>query len=380
VALRAGLAARHRGGYGVRADRAVQDAVSAPCEGAAPDPWELAPAEEHFARALEIQRRLGNRSSEAQTLTNLGILYFTRGDFEESERVAGEALALARSIDHKRVMGGALTTIGAVQQMQGRLDEAATTYAAVAAMAHAAGEQATELDAIVNTAEVLRWRGALPESRQRYEEGIAMARKLGRKKTLAYAIAGLAELELVEGKLAAARARYGEALASYQEFGDRLGTADSRLAVAAVGLAEGNAPAAIAAARTVAAEFRAQQVKEREAAAMELLARALLGAGKSAEAEQAIVTAANLAAKTSDVNLRLTVEITHARVIGGAAGAAMLRRAAAEARAKQLALPALEARVALAELTGDRTASAAVSRDARARGYMLIANRAATAI
>ncbi|HEX7153528.1 MAG TPA: protein kinase [Thermoanaerobaculia bacterium] len=333
---------------------------------------EIPAAEVQFTRALEIQRRIGNRAQEAQTLTNLSILAFMRGDLAECETIAREAYELARAIDHRRIMGSTLTNIGAVQQLQGRLDEATQTYASAAAVAKTIGDQATQLDAVVNTAEVLRWRGELAASRARYDEGVALARKLGRKKTLAYALAGLGELAFAEGKLAEARARYDESLAIDAEVKDALSAALARLALASLDLAEGRADAAANAARAAAADLRARKAKDGEAAAMELLARALLAQGKRAEAEAAIAAAP----ATSDVNLRLAISITQARILGGAAGKALLRRAAEEARTKQLALPAFEARLALAEVTADQAARAAVARDAQARGYALIAQRA----
>jgi ATP/maltotriose-dependent transcriptional regulator MalT len=173
--------------------------------------------------------------------------------------------------------------------------------------------------------------------------------------------------------------------------GEKGGVADNQVALAQIALQEGFPARAEAPARQAIEQFRLEDRSDDEAAATAVLARSLLAQGKHSEAREANARAEQLSAASNNGSLRLSIAITTASIqafSGDAAKASKnLNAIAAEARKFGLAALELEARLALGQievaagnLEAGRSRLAAVQRNARARGYTNIANRAAEAM
>ena len=140
-----------------------------------------------------------------------------------------------------------------------------------------------------------------------------------------------------------------------------------------------------------AAAFADEDAKEKKAAVAAVLALALLGQGKTAEASEVAAGASALATSGQNAHLRLAAAVAGARV-GAANGEAKealqcLNTALADATRLGLVGAQLEARLALGqiELDAGRTESGrarlgALESDARSRGFALVARKAASAI
>jgi hypothetical protein len=187
-------------------------------------------------------------------------------------------------------------------------------------------------------------------------------------------------------------------LAVRQKLGEKESIAESRLALAAVWLEEGRSREAEQAARQALAEFRAENVPDLEAAASTVLARALLQQGKSAEAQEAAEAAMSFSAKSQEPMIRLSVAINAARIRKASRGRSALGKQSmgliireleiVTAQAKKSGFLGLEfeAKLALGEAelgtaraTRGLAQLASVEGEARAKGFGLIARKAATA-
>ncbi|HUH98354.1 MAG TPA: tetratricopeptide repeat protein [Anaerolineales bacterium] len=71
---------------------------------------EFAKAQSLYQKALEIWRRAGNLTWQADVLNNLGVLYYLQGDYERAAQTLEEGLLCARQGGYKR--GEALILIG----------------------------------------------------------------------------------------------------------------------------------------------------------------------------------------------------------------------------------------------------------------------------
>jgi len=127
-----------------------------------------------------------------------------------------------------------------------------------------------------------------------------------------------------------------------------------------------------------------------------MLARTLLAEGKSAAATEAMQHARSLAARSQNPNIRWQTAITAARIetaekdIAHSTGGIVARKELATIITKSRELGymgiELDARLALAEIemkagqiTAGREHLTAIEADAKAKGYNLIARKAATA-
>jgi hypothetical protein len=158
-----------------------------------------------------------------------------------------------------------------------------------------------------------------------------------------------------------------------------------------VGGSQGRRAEAAELSRLAVEEFRGKNWPGAEAAARNHLALALLEQDRADAAGTALEGAAELASRSSDLQLRLAVAISAARVRAAsgrpedaAAARSSLEATAAQARNAGFMCVDLEARLALGrlELRAPETAAAGqvrlaeVAREAQARGYGLISGKA----
>jgi hypothetical protein len=76
-------------------------------------------AEVQLTEALRLRRTLGDQRGLAETLINLGVLAFERGEFVDSWTRYREALTYERLLDNRNGIGVALANLGEVAGIQG---------------------------------------------------------------------------------------------------------------------------------------------------------------------------------------------------------------------------------------------------------------------
>ena len=185
-----------------------------------------------------------------------------------------------------------------------------------------------------------------------------------------------------------------EALAIRSEIGEQWTTAASRASLAALSLDEGQPAAAEALARQAAGEFGKLKSEENVAVTDAVLARSLLEQGKTSEAQKVIQTAQELSARSGVIPVHFEVDIAVARTRAAAANHSRQDETAAAKRSLEAVLAKasrhgylgyeFQSRLALGEIemksgktTAGRARLQALERDAKAKGFLLIARRAA---
>jgi hypothetical protein len=165
----------------------------------------------------------------------------------------------------------------------------------------------------------------------------------------------------------------------------------SKTGLSTVDLEKGQAATAEASLRPVVEELRSEKDSADEAAARVLLVRALAAQNKLPEAQKEMSAAMALIMNASQRNVRYSAWTTSARLrasLGGASNVSqaigILEKTAREA--SQAGMPGfeLEARLAMGQIeqaqgnaARGRTELSAVEKDAAAKGFLLIAQKAA---
>jgi eukaryotic-like serine/threonine-protein kinase len=349
-----------------------------------------------FQRAQAIFSRDGSEAEVANVLNNLGNVYEAQGDPASAEKMLREAVAIFRRVDDHRNMTTAMGNLaddrldrgdlrGALQlyeeARQGR-DPADIGYAALAGH---------------NIATVQQLQGDLAGARRGFEQSLAIWQKNGFQEMSAYAIWGLGSLRLQEADFSGARKMYEQALAIRTSAGDKLTIAKIQIELADLSLEEARSPIEQEAAmRQVIEIFQRRNARDDETQAWCVLARALLAEGKVAAAAEAVQHARSLAAKSQNPETRWRTAITAARIETAKKGttrsvarsATQKELAAIIAKSRKLGYQGIEldARLALAEIemkagqvTAARAHLAAIEADAKAKGYNLVARKAAVA-
>ena len=196
-----------------------------------------------------------------------------------------------------------------------------------------------------------------------------------------------------EGKLDQAQDKYKEALAIRTAMGAAIDAAETQVSIAELAVEAGHSRDAEATVREAREVFRKQKLIEDEIWATAVLARALLADGRSADAGRELDSATAQGAKIQNEEVRLKIALAASLVRAAlgrptdqAAASNSLEATLAQARKHDFVGYELEARLALGKIemsssltTAGRTRLTTLKKDARAKGFLLIARKAAAA-
>ena len=341
--------------------------------------------------SLTIYNELGDRRGTAAALVSMASLYRSQADLAGARRLHEQALAIYRELGDRVGEAKSLNNIANVLAVAGDLQGAAKMYEAALPIFRETRDRNGAATVLGNLADLAAESGDISGAAAFHEESLATFRELDNKSAVAFTLSRLADLHLIQGDLAASRKKHEEALALRTHIGEKGSVADNQVALAQIAFQEGFPARAETPAREAIEQFRAEGRTDDEASATAVLARSLLAQGKYADARASNVRAEELSAKSNNGALRLSIAITTASIqaFGGDTARATnsLNAIAAEARKFGLIALELEARLALGQievaagnLDAGRSRLATVQRNAKARGYMHIANRAAEAM
>jgi DNA-binding winged helix-turn-helix (wHTH) protein/tetratricopeptide (TPR) repeat protein len=355
-----------------------------------------------YQQAQTLYRRIGSEGGAAAVANNLGLVYEAQGDLATAEKMHRQALASFRLLENKRNQADATGNIADERMEQGDLRGALQLYQEQMQLEDHlqladAGNSALSALPGYNIALIRQSQGDLANAKQGFERSLAIWQKNSSQSFSAYAMWSLGNLLLQQADFPGSRKMYEQALAMRNSAGEKLTIAETHLALADLSLEESRSPSEQEAAVRQALEvFQTQKVRDDETEAWCILARALLTQGKAAAAKEAMQHARSLAGRSQNPEIRWRTAITAARVeiaekgVADSASTSTARKELAaiigKAREMQYQGVELDARLALAEIemkTGEtvsgRAHLAAIEADAKAKGYNLVARKAATA-
>jgi DNA-binding winged helix-turn-helix (wHTH) protein/tetratricopeptide (TPR) repeat protein/TolB-like protein len=349
-----------------------------------------------YEQAQAIFQKIGSEGGVASVLNNLGSLYEREGDLATSEKMYRQAQTSFRLLDDNASLAVVTGNVARDRMEQGGLLEALHLYQEKLQIGDPSNTENAAL-AGYGIAYALQLQGDLAGARQGFEKSLALWQEKSNRNAAAHAMWSLGSVELEQADFSGARKMYEQALAIRTTAGDTLAIAETQLGLADLSLEEARSPAEQeTTARKALEVFQAQKVRDDEAGAWCVLARALLAQGKAAPAKDAIQHARSLAAKSQNPEMRWQTALTAAEVetadnnVAHSAAASATRQelTAVVTKSRELGFVGVEldARLALAELemkTGQATAGrahlAAIEADAKAKGYNLVVRKAAAA-
>jgi tetratricopeptide (TPR) repeat protein len=340
-----------------------------------------------YERALALYRAVGDLRGEASVLS---ALVNVDTDAAPARIIARyeEVLRLNRLIGDRRGEAVQLNNIGTAHQGSGHLDEARRAYEDAAGLLDAIELKSMEASVLANLGTILVDMGRVAAARETLDRALSMVEPTKSSGDIAWVRYEAGQIALIEGRLAEARRMFTGAAGEYDRGGSPSEAAIARASLAEVVLAEGRAADALVEARAAAeattqADGTLDYGLASSARAWEVVARAALAAGSVDEAQTAIERAARELPKQADPDYRTAVAIARARVDAarGARDAAhrALRSVVTQARAGGYVAHELAARLALVESGLDRADASPLERDAGARGFALVAQRARAA-
>jgi tetratricopeptide (TPR) repeat protein len=150
-------------------------------------------AAEHFGRALEIGRRLGDPTLISQALGGLARVAL-RSDVAEGRRLAREALAVSEGAADEAGRSNALHLLGVGAQIAGDLPEARDWMTQRLALVRAMGNEFLVASEASNLSMVERQLGNLETAEALAREALEIGERIGDQFTKPFAISGLAAI------------------------------------------------------------------------------------------------------------------------------------------------------------------------------------------
>jgi tetratricopeptide (TPR) repeat protein len=343
-----------------------------------------------YEQSLVVFRELGAQRNTAICLTNIAISLYDQGDLARAQKMYEEANNIQRAVGDKDSLANTLNSLANVLADKGDQPGAKAKYEEALAAFRELGSQFEIAMTMGNIGELYLDEGDLPEAKKMFEQALEIKRNLHNRHSEAYTLSASGDLLLYEGDIPGARKAFEDALAIRTQLAEKGTATQDSLSLARLMLEDGHPEKALETARKTAADFHAQNQIDYEAAAHTLAARCLLQSGKLAEAEVEIQQAEKLV-KADDHVAHLPVAIAGARIATASGDLANARKilgeALAEATKSNLLYFQYDARLALGELeikSGNMAAGRArlttLEKDARDKGFLLMARKAATAL
>ena len=347
-------------------------------------------AKKLYREALALRREIGDRSTLAAPMNNLANALLEQGELPEAKELYTESLAIARESGEKRAIARAVHNLALVMYFQGDLNGARALNQESISIRREINDVSGLGMARHSVAEVLIDQGELVAAKQAEEEALAIKRKTGEKRGIAYALFGLGKIALASGDLAAAARLHQEALAMRVELKAKNTEAESRLALAEISLEEGRYPQAYTLARQAAEEFHREKAVHTELQAQSLMALTRVAQRRVADAQRLMDNMKPQIKKLEYRGIRIGCDIAAARV-AAAAGKREDSTKALEAlllEATQVGFLGMQFDIRLVlgdiekrsgETRRGEARLVALEREATAKGFGLIARKAAAA-
>jgi eukaryotic-like serine/threonine-protein kinase len=351
---------------------------------------ELVAAAAAFDEAKALYAAAGDRLSAASSASGLGDLLYLQGDLAGAKRLYDEHLGLSRATGCNSCVASAQVSIGSVLEAEGDLT-AARLALGEALELRLGSDDAWDVARIrLNVASVAALQGSLDEAERLAQQAMLSFEEGSYEQADALMLLG--DCLRARGEIAAARGHYEKAKALWQRLDERRPLAHCRLALAHLSLDEEAYETAEALVRQTLEGLAKEEVADEEGSVQAVLARALLGQGRHAEAREAAELAVLLIGESQDLSLRLGAAADLSRVRAASGQAADVEAALQElassleaATRSGFVLEALEMRLAMGQIErqagrgGAAERLAALALEARGLGFGRIARLAEAA-
>jgi tetratricopeptide (TPR) repeat protein len=344
---------------------------------------DLEQAKQLYEQALELARKVGDQRAAGRELGNIGLILIQQGDLATGEKFYNEALVNFREVGDKHLMSVVTGNMGDIRHAEGRLGEALAEYRDALVLAREVGHRASEAIDLQLIGDVLADQGDLNGAMQMYQQASAIQREIGDKTYYSETLASIGRLRRQKADSEGAKKAYEEARGIRQQLGEKGLSAEVDVSLGELACDSGQAAVAERLARGAIQEYQAEKETDSELQAQSLLIAALLQQGRAGEAEKAVARGLALSKGSSYVTVRLPFTLQNAYATAAAGNLAEAERMARDVRMEAdkfgLVPIQLEASLAIGRIRRNTAQLTELARNARARGFELIARKASAA-
>ena len=347
-------------------------------------------AKKDFDAALAVYRQIGQKHGEVSVLNNLASLLREQSKYNEAIQIFEQIIPICREIGDRISEAIALTNLANAKSFIGDLAGAKKAYEDALLIYQQLGNKSIEALNSSNLAAVLLLMGDLAGTNKWLAHSQALLDQSGNKEFRVYLLSGQGDALLAGGDVAGARKKYQEAIASAQALGQKVQAAENQASLAEVAIVEGHPAEATSSLLPLLTTFRKMDDSDDELAAQMTLAESLVAQNNPAEAQKHLDEAKPLLDKTQDPSARLQYALCSARVAAAngkstqAVQSLQMTLTSATKRAFvklqfDTALALGESEIKSGKIAEGRKRLATLEKDARAKGFLLVARKAAEA-
>src|SRR6266545_2256065 len=195
---------------------------------------EMRKALEKFNEALPIFQLVSDRRGEAVTLNNIGEVYWLLGEMRKALEKFNEALPIFQLVSDRRGEAVTLNNIGAIYWALGETQKALEKYNESMPIRRTVGDRIGEAQTLNNIGAAYQSLGAMRKALEKYNEALPIRRVVGDRKGEALTLKNMGSVYQSLGETQKALDKHNEALLIFQEIGDRNGEATILLEIARV--------------------------------------------------------------------------------------------------------------------------------------------------
>jgi class 3 adenylate cyclase/tetratricopeptide (TPR) repeat protein len=258
-------------------------------------------ARERFSEALALYSLIGDRQGEGMAINNLGGVSFELGDHQQAGIYYARSLALCREIGDLMGEGRALNNLGIIAVVQGEYARAEEFYLQGLRISREIGHRSFEMSALDNLGNLALYRYQFSRAKAYQLEARQGAHQLGDRVAESFALINLSRGCLMTGDYRSANTFIQAGLELLREIGDQQGECDQRINLSYYSLGTGAFEAARTQAEQALALSRKHGFQSEEAWALHLLGEAELASGNAQAAHSHFLAAMQLRRELKEV-------------------------------------------------------------------------------
>ena len=178
---------------------------------------------EYYGQTLEIQKKIGDRRGEENTIGNLGLAYADLGQVEKAIEYYGQALEIAGEIGDRRGEGNQLGNLGLAYADLGQVKKAIEHYQQALEIAGEIGDRRGEGNSLGNLGTAYHRLGQFEMAIEYHRQALEIARETGDRVGEGGVLGNLGAAYYALGQVEKAIEYHQQALEIAKEIGDRRG-------------------------------------------------------------------------------------------------------------------------------------------------------------
>ncbi|MBO0722489.1 MAG: CHAT domain-containing protein, partial [Blastocatellia bacterium] len=201
---------------------------------------ELQKALDNYKESVSLRLAMGDRLGAAVAFTNIGSAYDSLGDLERALENYNEALNIQRASGNRYAEASTLQNIGKTYRSMGELQKSLGYFDQALTIRRAVGDRSGEALTLINIGKVYQSMGEIPRALEYFNAALLISQNINYRRAEADALQNIGIANNSVGETRKALESLNGALQIRRAVGDNIGEADTLLGIARVEQKSGN--------------------------------------------------------------------------------------------------------------------------------------------